>query len=119
MPPGLLWIDPYTGALVQSADRLDVDHMIPLAWASAHGGDRWTRARKAEYANDLSYRWHLLAVDAGQNRAKGSQGPETWVPPNQALACQYGQAWAVVLVTWELRIPAETRRAIRQLVARC
>lgn len=116
---GGAWRDPYTGALIDSPKRLDVDHVVPLAWAHAHGGARWERERKIAFANDLGYRFHLRAVDLRENRGKGNAGPALWSPPDPAAACQYGQAWAVILITWDLDVDAGTRAAIRRLVGQC
>ena len=35
-----------------SARRLDVDHVVPLAWAWNAGAWRWTPERRREFAND-------------------------------------------------------------------
>ena len=93
--------------------------MIPLLWASEHGGADWPRARKMAYANNLRYRWALLAVSASANRAKGGQGPESWVPPDPAIHCQYAEAWALIAVVWRLDVPEATRVALERLAATC
>lgn len=117
---GGLWLDRYTGQPIGDPRGLDVDHLIPLAWAARHGGAAWSPQRKADYANNLrGYRWHLLAVSASANRQKGDQGPDTWVPSNAAFHCQYGEAWATTLVVWNLSVDEPTRQAIATLVEAC
>ncbi len=114
------WREPYDArGLVHDPKALDVDHLIPLGWAATHGGQAWSRERKAAYANFLGYRWHLLAVNLSANRQKGDKGPEAWVPENVAFYCRYGESWATVLVLWKLDVPEATRAAIAKLVETC
>ncbi|WP_102794326.1 HNH endonuclease family protein [Bowmanella denitrificans] len=80
------WLDPFSGQILSSASELDVDHIVPLKWASARGGGAWHRERKREFANDMD---NLLVVSNSLNRAKGAQGPDQWLPPNQAYQCEY------------------------------
>lgn len=113
------WTDPYTGAEIHDPTKLDVDHVIPLKLAYDAGGHRWDRARRQAYANDLKYRWHLLPVVAGENRKKGSQGPDQYRPPRKAFWCQYAQAVSTIAVVWELSLSGPARRAIQEMVETC
>lgn len=113
------WWDPYSGTVLTDPDALDVDHLIPLAKAHARGGNKWDRARRVAYANDTSYRWHLVPVLARLNRQKSAKGPDTWVPPNAAIGCQYSQAWATVAVLWALEITEAERASLRALASTC
>jgi 5-methylcytosine-specific restriction endonuclease McrA len=115
------WIDPYgaENPVVTDPKALDVDHLIPLGYAHAHGGAAWSKEKKAEYANALGYRWHLWAVSLHANRQKGDKGPAAWVPENLAIWCQYGQAWATIAVVWKLELPDTDREAVRKLVETC
>jgi len=87
-----VWICPFTGERVTNPHELDIDHLIPLAYAARHGGESWSRAQKRRFANDLSHPSHLVAVVARANRAKGSRGPASWMPDYDR--CGYAQAWA-------------------------
>jgi hypothetical protein len=71
-----VWRDPYTGRTFSNPSDLDIDHMVPLGHAHASGGHAWDASRRREYANDLRYRWHLLAVYRSANRAKGDRSPD-------------------------------------------
>lgn len=73
------WTGPYTGTRYMDPSDLDIDHVIPLAWAHARGGAAWSPAQKAAFANDPV---NLLAVDDGLNQSKGARGPSKWLPTN-------------------------------------
>ena len=87
------WDGPYTGERFTDPGSLDIDHMVPLANAHRSGGWAWSEDRKREYANDLSYDGHLIAVEASANRTKGSRGPDGWKPPERGYWCQYAVDW--------------------------
>lgn len=113
------WFDVYGGGVLTDPVGIHVDHLVALSWAHRHGGARWSREQKAAYANFLGYRWHLVPSSARLNIEKSDKGPDEWVPPNPSIACQYGEAWATVLILWNLRVDAATRDAIRALVSQC
>jgi hypothetical protein len=80
------WNDPYTGVVFTHAPSLDIDHLVPLAWAHDHGGHSWSPELRAAFANDMR---NLFAVEAAVNRQKGAKGPDEWLPPNPAFRCEY------------------------------
>ncbi len=114
-----VWTDPYTGATFTNPRRLDVDHMVPLGWAQAHGGATWTRERRERFANSLEDSDHLVSVSARANRQKGARGPDEWVPSHQASWCWYGLAWSRIVTAWEFTLSAEEAIAIVRLTATC
>lgn len=73
------WFDPYTGTLWAEARDLDIDHIVPLAWANGHGGSSWPKYVKRSFANDLD---NLIAVAKSINRSKGDRGPDEWLLPS-------------------------------------
>ena len=93
------WLDPYTGAIELNPRALDVDHLVPLAWAHWHGAARWPRDRKRAFANDPR---NLFATKAAVNRAKGARGPLDWLPPNEAFHCAYVTRFERIVRIWEL-----------------
>jgi hypothetical protein len=111
-----LWVDPYTGRAVREASALDIDHIVPLRHAHGHGGDRWSRAMRARFANDET---NLLAVDAGENRSKGAAGPDEWLPANRAFWCEYGHRWRAIKTRYGLMVTPPEARAVRRLTAEC
>lgn len=113
------WVDPYTGRTFTNARDLDVDHVVPLKHAHEAGGWLWDAERKRAYANDLSFRGHLVAVAASANRQKGAKGPDEWKPSNRAHWCDYAKNWAAIKVTWNLTIRAPERTALREMLRTC
>jgi hypothetical protein len=71
------WNDPYTGRIFTDSSDMDVDHIVPLAWAHVNGADRWDSEKRRTFANDPV---NLMAVDARENRSKGARGPTDWMP---------------------------------------
>jgi hypothetical protein len=108
------WIDPYTGDAVLDAGRLDIDHVVPLAWAWDHGASGWDDAARAALATDPA---NLLAVEAGLNRAKGDASPLGWLPPDAGFRCQYVLRFARVARTHGLAVPPGEAAALGALRA--
>ena len=113
------WLGVYTSAVVTEAGKLDIDHLVPLNNAHRSGAWAWTRDRKREYANDLAYDDHLIAVTAGANRAKGANGPEQWRPPNTAFWCDYAISWIEVKQRWGLTATRAESMALTDMLATC
>ena len=111
-----LWIDPYTGQRIEKASDLDIDHIVPLAWAHGHGASDWTRAQKRAFANDMD---NLLAVDAGANREKGAKGPDDWMPPATAYRCEYVGRFSNLVRKYKLSLYPPEQSAISAILSRC
>lgn len=109
------WLDPFSGKQFTRASDLDVDHIIPLAWAHARGAHAWTATKREQFANDPE---NLLVVDDGLNQSKGKKGPDQWMPPNQSYRCEYLDHWKAILSKYSLAmLPKENRIFNRQLQA--
>ena len=113
------WVGPYTGEQFDDPRGLDVDHMVPLGNAHQSGGWAWTDAKKRQYANDLSYNNHLIAVKASANRSKGSKSPAIWKPPDRGYWCQYAIDWIVIKDTWELTATEPEAEALGEMLDTC
>ena len=81
-----VWACPYTGTIIDNPGLLDIDHIVPLKWAWDHGANRWTDEQRMEFANDPE---NLVPVLASANRAKGSKGPNQWLPPLASYRAAY------------------------------
>lgn len=115
---GGTWVDPYTGETFTNPSDLDIDHMIPLGYTARAGGQSWDSDKKMDYANDLTYEYHLIAVSASANRSKSDRGPSEW-KPREEFHCQYGIAWTVVTNKWGLSLQDSDKKEIQSLLAKC
>ena len=113
------WTGPYTGRQFSDPSKLDIDHMVPLANAHRSGGWDWDDAKKRQYANDLSYEGHLLAVKASANRSKGSDGPEDWKPEDESYWCEYATHWTNIKVAWDLTATERELADLKQMLETC
>ena len=113
------WFGQYTGERFTDPSDLDIDHMVPLANAHRSGGWQWSKERKRDYANDLSYPNHLIAVQSSANRRKGSNGPEDWKPPRREYWCQYATDWAAVKQAWGLTATQREAAALQEMLSNC
>jgi hypothetical protein len=113
------WLAPYTGTIVTVAGDLDIDHMVPLANAHESGAWAWTAQKKKDYANDMLFAHHLIAVTASANRSKGARGPEEWRPPDMGYWCDYAVNWITVKATWNLTATTEEWTALKDMLGTC
>jgi len=113
------WLDPYTGEEFRDPKALDVDHRVPLEEAHNSGGHAWDRARRAAFANDMSDPRTLVVVSAAANRAKGSKGPEEWLPPDDDELCRYVADWVAVKARWQLTMDERERVTVGNILADC
>lgn len=113
------WLAPYTGTNIEVSGDLDIDHMVPLSNAHNSGGWAWTRQEKQDYANDLSFDGHLIAVTKSANRSKGAKGPEGWKPPDVGYWCEYAVNWIMVKAGWGLNATASEWTALEDMLGTC
>lgn len=104
------WNDPYSGQIIFDAAAIDVDHLVPLAWAWQRGAADWSPQRRKEFANDPI---NLFAVKLELNRSKGARGPYDWLPPNQKFHCQYVTRYLRVMLIYDFT--SSSREEIRLL----
>lgn len=60
------WISPFTGAVIQNASSIDIDHVVPLRWAWEHGANKWPEPKREQFANDPRNLW---PVELSLNRS--------------------------------------------------
>jgi len=109
------WFDPYSGKLITRASDLDVDHVIPLAYAHANGGASWPSTKKQNFAIDEV---NLLLVDDGENQSKGAKGPSEYLPRIE-FQCDYVQIWQLVAAKYNLDLPIRDRRILSRISVGC
>ncbi|SES87636.1 Protein of unknown function [Marinobacter segnicrescens] len=108
------WISPFTGNVLQNAGDVDIDHVVPLAWAWERGASDWSRDRREAFANDPV---NLMPVEASLNRSKGARGPDQWVPP--AGRCQYVARFLRIVKVYKLAPSSREMDNLRRQVAQC
>ncbi len=114
--------DPYTNATVsftrgaKVGESVQIDHIVPLAYAWDMGASGWPSAKRLRFANDPA---NLLAVAGQANQDKGDAQPALWMPPNAAFGCQYAMAYLAVVRGYELRLDAPSADVLRRAAATC
>ena len=114
--------DPYTNATVgfvrgnQVGASVQIDHIVPLAYAWDMGARDWPEAMRSRFANDPA---NLLAVAGNANQDKGDQPPGVWMPPNTAFWCQYSVAFIEVVRGYRLALDEASARQLRDAAGSC
>jgi hypothetical protein len=112
------WTSPYDGKTYSDPEKLQIDHVVPLANAWRSGAKNWTTARRQEFANDLT-RPQLLAVTSSVNEAKGDQDPSQWRPPARGFWCSYAEDWISVKHYWQLTVTPAEKGALSDMLGTC
>jgi hypothetical protein len=110
------WYDPYSGDTFIISKDLDLDHIVPLKFAHGHGADKWSRERKAMFANDLD---NLILAKASLNRQKGARGLTEWLPANFPYRCEYIPRFNAVMAQYELSYIPSEQRIVNRMVKAC
>lgn len=114
--------DPYTDSTVafvrgnQVGASVQIDHIVPLAFAWDMGARDWSDQMRKRFANDPA---NLLAVAGRANQDKGDLPPGEWLPPNTAFRCQYALAFTEVLRGYHLPVDRDSARELRNAAASC
>jgi hypothetical protein len=112
--------DPYTGTTVAftkaHADRVQIDHVVPLAAAWTEGAASWPAEQRKNFANDPG---NLIATTSGPNESKGDATADEWVPPNSAYGCSYARVVVTVKQRYGLTVTPAEQAALQRLLASC
>lgn len=114
--------DPYTNATIaftrgnQVGAAVQIDHIVPLAYAWDMGAKDWTDAMRKRFANDPA---NLLAVAGQANQDKGDLPPGEWMPPNVAFHCQYAMAFIAVIRGYHLAVEELSAQRLRAAAGSC
>ncbi|MCV7397802.1 HNH endonuclease family protein [Mycobacterium paraseoulense] len=114
--------DPYTNKTIdfqrgaKVGEAVQIDHIVPLAYAWDMGAYAWPADERLRFANDPA---NLLAVDGQANQDKGDAAPAQWMPPNAAFACQYAMQFIAVLRGYSLPVDQPSTGVLRQAAATC
>ncbi|MFF5204895.1 HNH endonuclease family protein [Streptosporangium sp. NPDC000396] len=113
-----VWYSPYDGKWLKSEKHVDVDHVVPLAYAWRSGASRWSQARRRAFANDLT-RPELVTVSHSANIAKGGQGPQSWRPQRRGYWCHYATSWITVKHHYRLFVTRKEKTALLSMLGTC
>jgi hypothetical protein len=114
--------DPYTNTTIifqrgaKVGEAVQIDHIVPLAYAWDMGAYNWPFPGRLRFANDPA---NLLAVEGQANQDKGDSGPARWMPPNTAFACQYAMQFIAVLRGYQLPVDQASAGVLHQAAATC
>ena len=114
--------DPYTDETIafvrgnQIGASVQIDHLVPLAYAWDQGARNWTDDMRVRFANDPA---NLLAVQGQANQDKGDSEPALWMPPNAAFRCQYAIQFVAVLRGYGLPVDAPSLPVLRDAAETC
>ncbi len=114
--------DPYTNVVIsfargnQTGAAVQIEHIVPLAYAWDQGARTWTDEMRVRFANDPA---NLLAVQGEANQDKEDKEPALWMPPNTAFHCQYAMQFIAVLRGYGLPVDAPSVPALRQAANSC
>ena len=113
------WHGPYTGENFDNSSQVDIDHVVPLHEAHKSGGHAWNEDRRESYANDLSYKDHLIVVKSSENRnVKNDRDPDEYLPRAE-FQCDYVKAWVRIKDRWELSADQDEIDAINGVLQTC
>lgn len=110
------WVDPYTGATYTSPAKVSIDHVVPLKEAWRSGAAAWSTERMVAFANDVTHRDALAAVEGSGNEQKGDKDPARWRPPDGGRWQTYATGWITVKATWGLTVDAAERAALESML---
>lgn len=113
-----LWYSPYDGKWLKSEKYVDVDHLVPLAYAWRSGAKRWSQAKQRAFASDLT-RPELFTVSHSANIAKGGKGPQNWRPQRRAHWCRYATSWISVKHHYRLFVTRKEKVALLNMLRTC
>lgn len=112
------WRGKYSGQSFIKAGSVDVDHVVPLHNAYYSGAWRWSQSRRCHYSNYIQNRYHLMTVSRTENRIKGADGPELYMPPNEEFQCKYLSYWLKIKKVWGLSMTELEYNSIQQTITR-
>ncbi len=110
------WVDPYNGEIIESAEKMAIDHFVPLKNAYDNGAWKWSMNKRCSYFNYQKNNYHLQAVGERENAVKGDAGPDRYMPPLRRVQCGYLKNWLVIKASWDLTMSIEEGEAIREHV---
>lgn len=113
------WFSRYDGITTTQRAVLGVEHLVPLREVWQSGARRWSASSRRQMANDLGYAHTVNVATARVIRAKGSDEPQTWMPPQARARCAYVAEWVAVKWRWHLSVDRAERRYLAKRLTAC
>lgn len=113
---------PYTGDRVdfrrgrERGGTVQIDHIVPLAYAWDAGAHAWGARLRLTFANDPA---NLVAVDGRSNQDKSDSPPGEWMPAHVPFRCRYAMQFVLVAATYRLAVDARSVTVLRAALGRC
>lgn len=113
---------PYSGQWIVfkrgkgSGAKVQIDHIVPLAYAWAMGARNWSSPTRQTFANDPA---NLVAVDGDANQDKSDGQPSRWMPANTGFHCRYAVQFVTVSRTYGLYLDKPSVSVLRRAIERC
>ncbi|WP_019204044.1 HNH endonuclease family protein [Tsukamurella sp. 1534] len=114
--------DPYSGTTMRfqrgqkTSAKVQIDHIVPLAYAWDMGAWSWDDATRTRFANDPR---NLVAVDGPANENKSDSPPGRWMPSNERFHCQYARQFAFVAREYRLSVDRSSAAVVDRAVGTC
>lgn len=114
--------DKYTGMTIHfqrgqgTSEKVQIDHVVPLANAWQTGAQGWSAAKREQFANDPL---NLMATDGPTNQAKGAGDAATWLPPNRTFWCPYVARQIAVKAKYDLWVTPAEKDAMQRVLDSC
>jgi hypothetical protein len=120
---GGIWVSPYDGEITdvkkgedtKPISKIQIDHVIPLKYAAAHGAKDWNQEKKVAFANDTT---QLLATSGTSNTSKGAKGPAEYMP-RESEQCRYSQIWIDTAKKYDISITKADKNKLAEGIATC
>ena len=113
------WFDPFTGQTLNDTRGIAVDHFISLPEVHRSGGEKWSKARRREYGNDMTNPETLVVVSLSTKQERSGLDPADWIPPNPAVRCEYIRIWKQMKQKWELTMDAREQAVVQWMSQKC
>ena len=108
------WVCKYSGAVIDTRTKVDIDHVIPLKYANEHGGDQFSPDKKHKFANDDS---NLVSSSAHENRSKGDDGLSQYLPSKNT--CWYYRHWDYMSRKYGIKLRGADASILAKGLASC
>lgn len=106
------WQDFYFAETLTKADKVDIDHVVPLKHAWDAGAKHWSSEKREEFANDPM---NLVITNRKYNRQKGAKTILEWMPVDRQYACKYAKLWMEVKEKYSLQIQPQEKEYVQML----